>query len=51
MIFRRALECWLVLDKALFLEEQGYRCEISQFCSTDISPRNLLIQAIKNQVH
>ena len=46
MVFRRALECWLVLDKALFLEEQGYRCKISQFCRPEISPRNLLIQAV-----
>ena len=46
MVFRRALECWLVLDKALFLEEQGYQCEISQFCRPEISPRNLLIQAV-----
>lgn len=49
MVFRRALECWLVVDKALFLEEQGYACEISQFCSADISPRNLLIKAKRNQ--
>ena len=45
MVFRRALECWLVLDTALFLEEQGYRCEIAQFCMPEISPRNLLVQA------
>jgi hypothetical protein len=45
MIFRRALECWLVLDKTLFLEEQGYDCKITRFCPPEISPRNLLIQA------
>ena len=45
MVFRRALESWLVLDKALFLEEQGYRCEIRQFCAAEVSPRNLLVQA------
>lgn len=47
MVFRRALECWLVLDKALYLEEQGYACEIRQFCAPEVSPRNLLVQAVR----
>jgi hypothetical protein len=46
MVFRRALESWLVLDRALFLEEQGYSTRVGLFCSSDISPRNFFIDAI-----
>ena len=45
MVFRRALESWLVLDRALYLKEQGYDTEIGIFCSPDISPRNFFIDA------
>ncbi|GAM69239.1 SAM-dependent methyltransferases [Vibrio sp. JCM 19236] len=31
-LFQRPLELWLVLDKALYLQEQGYQVELSQFC-------------------
>ncbi len=48
MAFRRALECWLVLDKALFLEEVGYHCEISTFCAASVTPRNLLVNATRS---
>lgn len=49
MVFRRALESWLILDRALFLEEQGYNTKIGIFCSSDISPRNFFIDArLKN---
>jgi hypothetical protein len=44
-LFRRCMELWLVLDMALFLEENGYACRISQFCPVDITPRNLLLDA------
>ena len=43
--FRRLLELWLVLDRALYLAEQGYRVEVGEFCARALSPRNLLIQA------
>lgn len=46
MVFRRALETWLVLDKALFLEEQGYETNLGLFCSPKISPRNFFIDAL-----
>ena len=46
-IFRRALELWLVLDKAIYLEEQGYKVEVNELCSKQITPRNILIQAVK----
>lgn len=45
MIFRRALEAWLILDRAIFLTEQGYKTEVGIFCSSDISPRNFFIDA------
>ena len=43
--FRRLLEMWLVCDKALFIEEQGYQVSVSEFCSREVTPRNLLIHA------
>jgi len=43
--FRRLLELWLVLDRALFLQEAGYAASIGTFCARDVSPRNLLLQA------
>lgn len=45
--FRRALELWLVLDKANYMREQGYSVTVSQFCSRETTPRNLLIHAVK----
>lgn len=45
MTFRRALEYWLVLDRAMYLEEHGYRCSLSQFCPVELTPRNLFIDA------
>jgi len=47
MTFRRALELWLVLDRVMYLEEHGYHCSLTQFCSTDLTPRNLLIDAVR----
>lgn len=44
-LFRRPIEVWLALDRALFLEEHGYKVTIGTFCSSHISPRNILIQA------
>ena len=47
-LFRRPLELWLVLDRALFLQEQGYQVELSQFCARELTPRNILIHAEKS---
>ena len=44
-LFRRPLELWLVLDRALFLQEQGYRVELREFCPRHLTPRNILIHA------
>ncbi len=44
-LFRRPLELWLILDRALFLQQQGYQIKISEFCDYQLTPRNILIQA------
>lgn len=46
-LFNRPLELWLVLDRALYLSEQGYQVNISQFCDSQTTPRNLLLLAVK----
>jgi hypothetical protein len=43
--FRRAIELWLVLDRVLYLEEQGYQVTVSEFCQHQVTPRNILIRA------
>lgn len=45
LLFRRALELWLVLDRALYLQENGYEVGVGTFCERALTPRNLLIQA------
>ncbi|WP_235015219.1 hypothetical protein [Oceanicoccus sp. KOV_DT_Chl] len=42
-LFNRPLELWLVLDRALYLQEHGYEVGVYQFCESVVSPRNLLI--------
>lgn len=44
-LFRRPLELWLVLDRALYLAESGYRVEIGSFCEAALTPRNLMVLA------
>ena len=44
-LFRRPLELWLLLDRALYLEERGYRVQLGQFCDYRLTPRNLLLLA------
>ena len=46
-LFRRPLELWMVLDYAIFLEEQGYRVRLGQFCDRALTPRNLLLDAVR----
>ncbi|WP_207063877.1 methyltransferase [Motiliproteus sp. SC1-56] len=46
-LFRRPLELWLLLDRCLFLEEQGYTVRLDAFCDYRTTPRNLLIRAHK----
>ncbi|MFO2466134.1 SAM-dependent methyltransferase [Pseudomonas sp. 15FMM2] len=44
-LFRRPLELWLVLDRALFLEQNGYTVQVGRFCETALTPRNLMMVA------
>lgn len=44
-LFRPALEYWLVLDRAIYLEENGYQVEIGKFCDKSLTPRNWMIRA------
>lgn len=46
-LFKRSLELWLVLDKALYLQQSGYEVTVSEFCCREVTPRNLLIQATR----
>ena len=43
-LFRRALELWLMLDRAMFLQESGYRVEVGEFCEYRLTPRNMVIR-------
>lgn len=47
--FRRALECWLVLDLALGLEERGFEVQVGHFCARTLTPRNLLVLAQRRE--
>ncbi|WP_457436316.1 methyltransferase [Pseudomonas sp. TE3786] len=44
-LFRRPLEIWLLLDRALFLQQQGYAVRLGHFCVSHVSPRNLMLLA------
>ena len=44
-LFRRPLELWLNLDRALFLAEQGYVVRLGTFCDTPLTPRNFMLLA------
>lgn len=44
-LFRRPLELWLLLDRALYLQEKGYSVKLGTFCDYQLSPRNLLLLA------
>jgi len=47
-LFRRPLELWLLLDRALYLQAQGYQVRLGTFCAPQLSPRNLLLLAERN---
>ncbi|MFC1235092.1 methyltransferase [Vibrio sp. F74] len=46
-LFRRALELWLVYDRALFLQQNGYQVSVVEFCEREVTPRNIMIHAVK----
>lgn len=49
-LFRRPLELWLVLDLVLTLQQQGYAVELLELCEAQLTPRNLLIRALRQEV-
>tara|TARA_Y100000768_G_C23991369_1_gene693788 strand:- start:8110 stop:9285 length:1176 start_codon:yes stop_codon:yes gene_type:complete len=44
-LFGRVIETYIVLDRALYLEEKGYQVEVKEIFDPHISPRNLAILA------
>ena len=46
-LFRRPMELWVVLDYVLFLEEAGYQVRMGTFCERQLTPRNLLVDAVR----
>ncbi|WP_397380405.1 methyltransferase [Pseudomonas sp.] len=49
-LFRRPLELWLLLDRALYLQEQGYEVRLGTFCAPEQSPRNMLLLAERHSI-
>jgi hypothetical protein len=46
-LYRRPMELWLVLDRALLLQEHGRKVTVGTFCPAAASPRNLLVHTLK----
>ncbi|MBM76510.1 MAG: hypothetical protein CMK59_13975 [Proteobacteria bacterium] len=44
-IFRRAIELWVVWDRALWLIEQGWDVQVGLWCDERLTPRNILLKA------
>ena len=42
-LYRRAVELWLVLDRAVAQEEAGRAVEVGTWCERTVTPRNLMI--------
>ena len=43
--FGRLLELYILLDRAIFLEEQGYEVKVEEIFDETISPRNISLTA------
>ena len=43
--FRRPLEVWLALDRAVWLADRGLAVEVGTFCERAVTPRNVLVSA------
>lgn len=50
-LFRRPLELWLLLDRALLLAENGYAVRLGTFCPAELTPRNLMLIAELDATH
>lgn len=48
-LFRRPLELWLLLDRALLLAENGYAVRLGTFCPATLTPRNLMLIAERDR--
>lgn len=46
-VFGRVLELYLQLDRAIFLEEQGYKAKLLEVFEEPVSPRNIAILATR----
>lgn len=44
-LYRRPLELWLLLDLALYLQEQNFTVRLGSFCAPQLTPRNALLIA------
>jgi hypothetical protein len=47
--FRRGLEMWLVLDMVNYISGHGYAVGFSTFCGRELTPRNILISARREE--
>lgn len=47
LAFRKAMEYYLVLDRVLWLEAQGYEVDLKLFCDAEVTPRNIMIHGIR----
>ncbi|MCP4499597.1 MAG: methyltransferase [Deltaproteobacteria bacterium] len=43
-VFRRLIEVWIALDRGVSLQESGFDVEVGTFCSSAITPRNVMIR-------
>ena len=43
-VFRRPIELWVVLDRALWLKEHSWEVEVGVWCSSELTPRNILLK-------
>lgn len=47
LLYRRAIELWVNLDRALALQDAGYTVTLGTFCEADDTPRNLAVLATR----
>jgi len=48
-VFRRPLELFCWLDRALALQEAGWKVQIGLFCERQVTPRNVLVVARRDE--
>ena len=42
--FKRVLELWLIMDMAVYLQDNGYSVSVHVFCERALTPRNIVIE-------